>query len=58
VNNGNQTGYTNWSGNNPDNSNGTENCIEIVFNARERGLWNDIHCNNFNKVVCEFSFDI
>ena len=41
--------YTNWKNNEPNNSNGNEDCMEV----RENGEWNDVACNYTIPYICE-----
>ncbi|XP_055528363.1 perlucin-like [Wyeomyia smithii] len=53
---GNRFGYTNWKYGQPDNTNGTEHCVEIRYLPIENELdwyWNDRQCDVKNPFVCE-----
>ncbi|KXJ67998.1 hypothetical protein RP20_CCG006736 [Aedes albopictus] len=49
--------YTNWSENNPDNDEGTENCVEIANQryTQWKWRWNDNKCDAIQNFVCEFN---
>ena len=42
--------YTNWGGNEPNNDNGVEDCIDM---HGDHGLWNDYRCTIALPTVCE-----
>ncbi|KAB0389673.1 hypothetical protein E2I00_010245 [Balaenoptera physalus] len=42
--------YSNWAPGEPNNSRGSENCVEIYSN----GKWNDRACGEQRLVICEF----
>lgn len=45
-----------WRGNQPDDNDDNENCVEYDF---DKNNWNDIRCNQDNRVLCEKScFDV
>ncbi|XP_029732228.1 perlucin-like [Aedes albopictus] len=50
--------YTNWSENNPNNDEGTENCVEIAYQpyTQFKWRWNDNKCDAVNNFVCESNF--
>ena len=43
--------FTDWLNNQPDNSRGNEDCLNIQEHLRYG--WNDIHCSNLFNYVCE-----
>ena len=49
-------GYENWSGGEPNDHQGVEDCAEIVLNVHDRqlepGYWNDVGCFKYNHFVC------
>ena len=47
--------FTNWQGNQPDNHNDGEDCVEFGgwMNAEKEKLWNDLPCDNKEKFICE-----
>ena len=60
--------YSNWIAGEPNDHQGKEDCVEIVYKAQYygsgkldiRGQWNDAPCNGVHEVpnhfVCELSF--
>ena len=45
--------YSKWVDTNPSNTNGKENCIEMMW--RYNFAWNDIDCNYKRRFICELS---
>ena len=43
--------YTNWAGNEPNNWDGVEHCVNMY--AEDNGLWNDLKCDLLLPAVCE-----
>ena len=43
--------YTNWAGNEPNNWDGVEHCVNMY--AEDNGLWNDLNCDIPLPAVCE-----
>jgi gliding motility-associated-like protein len=50
--NGEPTGFFNWSGSEPNNTAGNEDCVQLYYTT---GLWNDIPCNNQYLSIIEFN---
>ena len=42
--------FSGWGSGNPNNQGGNENCMEMNPTF---GGWNDLHCNNVKRFVCE-----
>ncbi|KAJ8028507.1 E-selectin [Holothuria leucospilota] len=58
VRNGNEEpglSYTNWKQNEPNNSSGDEDCIEINRGRAGAGTWNDLKCKRKISGVCKYS---
>ncbi|XP_024065898.1 pulmonary surfactant-associated protein D-like isoform X2 [Terrapene carolina triunguis] len=48
--NGEALGYSNWASNEPNNSEGIEDCVEI----HSSGKWNDKSCAEKRLIICEY----
>lgn len=45
--------HTDWAGNQPDNANGIEHCVNLGINTNEIYLWSDIDCKVSSRYLCE-----
>lgn len=45
--------YANWNIKNPSNSNGSENCVEVLGDIEFNGQWNDNNCSEQFYFICE-----
>uniref|UniRef100_A0A8C3SZG0 C-type lectin domain-containing protein n=1 Tax=Chelydra serpentina TaxID=8475 RepID=A0A8C3SZG0_CHESE len=43
-------GYSNWASNEPNNSEGIEDCVEV----HSSGNWNDRSCAEKRLIICEY----
>ncbi|TFK09500.1 Pulmonary surfactant-associated protein D [Platysternon megacephalum] len=48
--NGEALGYSNWASNEPNNSEGIEDCVEV----HSSGKWNDKSCAEKRLIICEY----
>ncbi|KAG6935572.1 surfactant protein D [Chelydra serpentina] len=48
--NGEALGYSNWASNEPNNSEGIEDCVEV----HSSGNWNDRSCAEKRLIICEY----
>ncbi|XP_032642244.1 pulmonary surfactant-associated protein D-like isoform X2 [Chelonoidis abingdonii] len=48
--NGEALGYSNWASNEPNNSEGIEDCVEV----HSSGKWNDKSCGEKRLIICEY----
>ncbi|XP_060077911.1 perlucin-like [Ylistrum balloti] len=48
------SGYTHWAPNQPDNDDGTENCMQIRFDFNL--YWNDEECTDKDSFICEAEY--
>src|SRR6185295_16838461 len=54
---GTATGYTNWNGGEPNDSNGNEDCM-LMYKSSNPGKWNDGLCSDAHDFVCEVQPDL
>jgi len=52
--NGAELSFESWNEGEPNNYDGSENCIEMYSN---NGLWNDVQCRNQQGFICSFPLD-
>ncbi|XP_033624617.1 macrophage mannose receptor 1-like [Asterias rubens] len=50
--------YTNWGSGEPNEANGEEDCVEMLYDWNNAGRWNDVGCGTLNGYICQSKPDL